>query len=92
MKKITAFEYEGCPYCEQGKKAIDELIKENPEYGKIEIEWIEEHEHPEIIANYNYQATPSMFIGKEKLYEAHLYETFEECKENIRKVFEKAVK
>ena len=54
----------------QGKKALADLIEENPEYGKVEIEWIEENEHPEIIANYDYYATPSMFIDGEKKYEA----------------------
>ncbi len=91
MKKITAFEYNGCPYCAQAKKAIEELIKENSEYGKIEIEWIEEHKHPEIIANYDYQSTPAMFIDKEKIYESHLYESFDECKTGIKEVFDRAI-
>lgn len=91
MKKITAFELAECPYCVQGKKALADLIDENPEYGKVEIEWIEEGAHPEIIANYDYYATPSMFIGKEKLYEAHLFETYEECKGHIKDVLDKAL-
>lgn len=90
MKKITAFEYTGCPYCAQAKKAIEELIEENPEYGKVKIEWIEEHKHPEIIANYDYQSTPAMFIDKEKIYESHLYESFDECKASVKQVFERA--
>ncbi|WRK54354.1 hypothetical protein SD457_05170 [Coprobacillaceae bacterium CR2/5/TPMF4] len=51
------------------KKALDELIDENPDYGQVEIDWIEESRNPEIIDQYDYYATPSMFIGQEKLYE-----------------------
>lgn len=91
MKKITAFELAGCPYCSQGKKALADLIEENPDYGKVEIEWIEEGAHPEIVANYDYYATPSMFIEKEKLYESHLFETYEESKGHIKDVLDKAL-
>ena len=91
MKKITAFEYAGCPYCVQGKKALADLIEENPEYGKVEVEWIEENEHPEIIANYDYYATPSMFIDGEKKYEAHLFESYEECRGHIKDVLDEAL-
>ena len=91
MKKVTCFYIETCPYCVQAKRVLQELIQENPAYGEVEIEWIEENEHPEIIEHYDYYATPSMFIGKEKLYEAHLFEKAEECKANIRRVLEAAM-
>lgn len=74
-----------------GQKALADLIAENPDYGKVEIEWIEEGAHPEIIANYDYYATPSMFIGNEKLYEAHLFESYDECKEHIKDVLDTAL-
>lgn len=92
MKKILAFEYASCPYCVQGKKALADLIEENPEYGKVEVEWIEENEHPEIIANYDYYATPSMFIDGEKKYEAHLFESYEECRGHIKDVLDEALR
>ncbi len=39
------------------------LIEENPEYGKVEVEWIE-NEHPEIIANYDYANRCSMMVRR----------------------------
>ena len=33
-----------------------------------------------------------MFIGKEKLYEAHLGERYEECREHVRQTLEAALK
>ena len=49
MKKITMFHIEECKYCDFAKQAITELRAENPEYGNIEIEMINENEHPETI-------------------------------------------
>ncbi|MBQ6221128.1 MAG: glutaredoxin [Solobacterium sp.] len=91
MKKITAFHYEGCPYCVRAFRAIDELIQENSKYADVQIEWILENEHMDIADQYDYYACPSMFIGKEKLYESHLFEKYEECRENIRRVFDIAL-
>lgn len=51
-----------CKYCDFAKQAIAELKKENPEYEKVEIEMINEDEHPEIIENYDYWSVPSLFI------------------------------
>ena len=48
-------------------------------------------EHPEIIANYDYYATPSMFIDGEKKYEAHLFESYEECRGHIKDVLDEAL-
>lgn len=91
MKKVICFHLSECPYCHQAQRAIDELIAEDPAYGTVEVEWIEENEHPEIIARYDYQATPSMFIGNEKLYEAYLFEPYEECKLHVRSVLDRAL-
>ena len=91
MKKITWFHLNGCPYCAKGEKAFEELKKEKPEYGRIEIDYIEENEHPEISLAYDYQANPCLFIGKDKRYEAHFGQSYEEIKENIRRVLEEAL-
>lgn len=91
MKKVTCFYLEKCPYCIQAKKALDELIDENPDYGSVEIDWIEESKNQEIIEQYDYYATPSMFIGSEKLYEAYLFESYEECKAHVKAVLDQAL-
>ena len=74
MKKITYFHLNSCPYCKNANKAIEELRAENPEY----------------IEKYDYHAVPCMWIGDQKIYEAHLFEKYDECKEQVRKVFEAA--
>ena len=90
QKKITFFYLNGCPYCQNANRAIEELIQENPEYSRIGIERINEADPPAGISGYDYYYVPSMFIGKEKIYEAHPGQQYEEIKEAVRKVFEKA--
>ena len=73
MKKITMFHLYDCKYCDYARQAIKELTEENPEYKNIEIDMVEENEHPEIIENYDYMAVPTLFIGDEKIFEAALF-------------------
>ena len=48
--------------------------------------------HPEIADQYDYWATPAMFVKEEKIYEAHVREKYDEAKENVRRVLEAALK
>ncbi len=91
MQKVTYFHLDTCPYCIQADQVIEELIREHPEWAAVEFEKINEYEHPEIADKYDYYANPSMFIGKEKLYEAHLRETKEECRQHVEEVFRRAM-
>ena len=91
MKKITCFYLKNCPYCIQAKKALSELIEENPAYGTVTIDWIEESEHPEIIEKYSYNYVPCMFIGNEKHYEACPRETYEKCISSVKYVLDIAL-
>ena len=91
MKKVTFFYVDGCPYCKQARETRAELVKEHPEYAAVEFDEIEESEHPEIADNYDYQATPTMFIGDEKIYESHLGEKRDEAKRHVEEVLKKAL-
>lgn len=91
MKKITMFHIDECRYCDFARRAIAELIRENPEYSNIEIEMINEDEHPEIIENYDYWSVPSLFIGKEKIFEAELFMPYETVRDGVRLAFDKAL-
>ena len=91
MKKITMFHLIECKYCDFAKKAIEELREVFPEYRDIEIEMIEENEHPEIIANYDYQAVPTFFIDQDKIFEAALFMPYETIKDGVKLAFDKAL-
>ena len=90
-KKITIFYLEGCPYCKQGKEAIEELKRNNPDFATLDVEWIEESKEAEKAETYDYYYVPSAFFGKEKQYEAHPGETYQECYAHLEKVFTDAL-
>ena len=85
------FYLEDCGYCAKAWKALDELYAEDPHYREIEIEKIEESQHPEIADQYDYYAVPTFFDGKEKLFEAHLFMSYEEIRDEIKRVLDYAV-
>ena len=89
MKGVKLFHLTHCPYCVKAKKAIQELFEENPAYEKIQMESINEEEHPEISRQFDYYYVPTIFYGEEKLYEAQPEQSFEEIREHIRKAFDK---
>lgn len=91
MKEVTFFYVAGCPYCTQARKAIEELRKEDPRFADVVFNEIDEHKDEELAAQYDYWATPAMFIGKEKIYEGKLFETYNSAKQNVRRVMEAAV-
>lgn len=91
MRKVTAFHLDGCPYCANAFKALDELKASDAKYGTVEIEWIEESKNPEVAEKYDYFAVPSMFIDSEKLYEARKGEKYESCLANVKRVLDEAL-
>ena len=84
MRKITLFYLVGCPYCDNAKKALAELVRENPAYGEVEIDWIEESRQSELAAQYDYYYVPTIYDGQTKLYEASPSESYADCKNNIQ--------
>ncbi len=92
MKEITYFYMNGCPYCRQAEKAIKELKANRSDLADVEIRRINETEYPEIADKYNYYYVPTMYIGEEKLYEAHPGESYSECKAKVQAVMEASAK
>ena len=92
MEKVILFYLSDCPYCHYAKRAVKELKEENNAYGEIDIEWVEESQKLEISAQYNYYYVPTIFYGKEKLYEAHPSEDYAACKKNIKTALDNILK
>ena len=82
--KAVIFYMDGCPYCRKAKQALGELVRENPEYGKVEIEWINETTDPEKTEGYDYYYVPTVFSGRTKLYEAHPGDDYEKIRSGIK--------
>ncbi len=91
VKKITLLKIEGCPYCKQAFKAIEKLKAENKNFADVEIEIIDNYSDLAKPFKQDYYYVPSVFVGNKKLYEAYPGETFEECFENLQRVFQAVV-
>lgn len=91
MRSLTMFYLEDCGYCAKARMALEELCSENPEYARVPIEKIEESVHPEVADQYDYYAVPTFFDGKQKLFEAHLFMSYEEIREEVKKVLDYAL-
>ena len=89
MKKMMIFYLEHCPYCIKARRALSELIAENPAYGDIQVSWIEEEENAPLAQQYDYYYVPTIYDDqKKKLYEANPSQSYEEIKECIRKAMD----
>ena len=68
-EKITMFILKSCPYCKEALKWMDELYLKNPEYRNLEIEIIDENEHPDIADKYDYHYVPTYYVANIKVHE-----------------------
>ncbi len=91
MKKLTIFYLEHCPYCRNAKKALGELLDEDPDLRNAEIDWIEESRSPEIADRYDYYRVPSIFAGSEKLFECEPGYDFDTIKQHFREALKKGL-
>ena len=91
MKELTMFYLDDCGYCFKARQALDELFAENPAYASIPLRRIEESREPALADTYDYYAVPSFFIGKDKLFEAHIGMRYEDIKEAVRACLDAAL-
>jgi len=91
MAKVEIFHLTGCPYCRNARRAIEELSEEKPAYKGIDIDWIEEREHPEIADTRDYYNVPAIYWNGEKLYEAKPTHSYAVIKEAIAAAFDRVL-
>ncbi len=91
MKPLTMFYLDDCGYCAKAWKALDELYAENPAYREIPLTKIEESQQPEIAGQYDYYAVPTFFDGHDKLFEAHLFMSYEDIRDEVKRVLDYAL-
>ncbi|MCL2773763.1 MAG: thioredoxin family protein [Oscillospiraceae bacterium] len=85
MEKITMFLMEGCRYCHQALRFIDDLYETDERYRNIPLEKIDENKYPEIADKYGYYFVPTFYVGEKKEHEGAVN------LETVRRVFEKAL-
>ena len=72
MKKVMYFYQPFCPFCVAASNYLSELIAENPAYGKIEIERIDETREWARADRYDYWYVPTLYVDGRKLHEGAL--------------------
>ena len=80
------FVMEGCPYCRQALRWMDELMQQYPEYNDVPLTLIDETKQPDVANQWDYYYVPTYFVGKDKLHEGAA------TKEKIQRVFERALR
>ncbi len=73
MKPIKLFYLRNCPYCKRALQYIESEKAAHPELAELEIEMIEESEHPEVADRYDYYYVPTFYIGDEKVHEGGIF-------------------
>lgn len=85
MKHVKMMYLKNCPYCKQALQIIDDLKSCHPEFQKIQIEMIEEHEEPEKTKGLDYWYVPTYFVNGDKIHEGI------PTKEALKQVLQSAV-
>jgi glutaredoxin len=69
MKKVKVFYMENCPHCRRAFRILDDLMAGNPEYSKIEIEYIDENKDVKADNAHDYYYVPTFYVDGVKLHE-----------------------
>ncbi len=78
------FTMASCPYCRVAHRWMDQLLESHPEFKDIQMEIIDEVQHPDIANDYDYWFVPTYYVGDHKVHEGAA------SKKIIKKVFEQA--
>ena len=91
MREIEIFYLTGCPYCDNARRAVAELMQEESASRGLALRWIEENEEKALADSYDYYRVPSVFFRGDKLYECSPLHGYEAIKEHFRAAFDRAL-
>ena len=91
MREIEIFYLTGCPYCDNARRAVAELMQEKSAYRGLALRWIEENEEKALADSYDYYRVPSVFFEGDKLYECSPRHGYGAIKAHLRAAFDQAL-
>ena len=91
MREIEIFYLTGCPYCDNARRAVAELMQEESAYRDLALRWIEENEEKALADSYDYYRVPSVFFEGDKLYECSPRHGYGAIKAHLRAAFDQAL-
>ena len=74
-----------CPYCQNARKWMDEILKSDEKYSEIPLTIIDEVQEPELAAKFDYYFVPTYYLDDLKAHEGAA--SFE----IVKKVFDEAL-
>jgi len=92
MKEIELFYLTGCPYCQNARRAVEELTGADSAYATIPIRWIEESREKELADSRDYYYVPTLYCNGEKLFEANPGQGYEAIRDGIRRSFDRVLR
>ncbi len=92
MKHITMIKMQGCPYCANALRAMEELRGE-AKYKDVTVEQIDENLETEKAKPFakDYYYVPSFFVEGKKLYEAQPGQDYDAIYASVKNVFDEAL-
>ena len=91
MREIQIFYLTGCPYCDSARQAAAELMAETPAYRALTLRWVEENEEAALADSYDYYRVPSLFYGRDKLYECSQLHGYGAIKAHLKAAFDRVL-
>ena len=85
MKQVLYFYMDGCPFCRQADRWMEEVLREHPEYGSVEVRKVEERRERDFARNFDYYFVPTYYVDGVKAHEGVA------TKAMIESVFQKAL-
>jgi glutaredoxin len=69
MKQVLYFYMEGCPFCRQADRWMEETLREHPEFAAVEIRKVEERRERAFANGFDYYFVPSYYVDGVKAHE-----------------------
>lgn len=89
-KELLYFYLPGCPYCRNGDRALEKLLRE-PEFASVTVRRIDETRETELADSHDYWYVPCLWDGDRKLYEAHPGESAQEIETALRNALKQSL-
>ncbi|MBQ9195695.1 MAG: glutaredoxin family protein [Clostridia bacterium] len=90
-KELTIFYMEGCPYCINARRALKELQEQSADYAAVPVRWIDENKEAALADSYDYYRVPTIYLERQKLYEASPAHRYEEIRRRVEEALQTAM-
>jgi glutaredoxin len=69
MKQVLYFYMEGCPFCRQADRWMEETLLEHPEFASVEVKKVEERRERAFANGFDYYFVPTYYVDGVKVHE-----------------------